>query len=344
MQAMVLRAPSTPLTLDQRPDLQPGPGEVRLAVLACAVCRTDLHIVDGDLPLPRLPLVPGHEIVGRIDALGAGVGGLQLGQRVGVPWLGGTCGHCAQCGALRENLCDSAQFTGYTRDGGFATQALANASFCFSLEGLPMSDVAAAPLLCAGLIGWRALKKAGDARVLGLYGFGASAHLIAQVAVAQGRRVHAFTRRGDTAAQAHALSLGAVWAGSSDEAPPEPLDAAILFAPVGALVPLALAAVRPGGCVVCAGLHMSDTPPSRMRCCGRKGRCCRWPTSPVPMATSSWPWRARCRCRCTPRVTRWRRPTRPCTTCAAVRSRGPPCWCPECRRLELAQFGCCGAT
>lgn len=260
MRVMSLHAAATPLVLEERPELHPGPGEVRLDVLACAVCRTDLHIVDGELALPRLPLVPGHEIVGRVSELGAGVNGLRLGQRVGVPWLGGTCGACAHCVGLRENLCANAQFTGYTRDGGFASQVIAQAAFCFSLEGLSLSDVAAAPLLCAGLIGWRALKKAGDARVLGLYGFGASAHLVAQVAVAQQRRVFAFTRPGDNAAQAHALSLGVSWAGGSDEDAPEPMDAAILFAPVGALVPLALSGVRPGGTVVCAGIHMSDIP------------------------------------------------------------------------------------
>ena len=260
MRAMTLRTPSTALVQEERPDLHPGPGEVRLQVLACAVCRTDLHIVDGELALPRLPLVPGHEVVGRVDELGAGVTRLKLGERVGVPWLAGTCGSCLQCGAQRENLCENARFTGYSRDGGFATQVLADAAFCFSLEGLALDDVSVAPLLCAGLIGWRALKKAGDAQALGLYGFGASAHLVVQVAVAQKRRVFAFTRPGDTAAQAHALSLGAVWAGGSDDDPPEPLDAAILFAPVGALVPLALSAVRPGGTVVCAGIHMSDIP------------------------------------------------------------------------------------
>lgn len=260
MHAMTLLRRGEPLVLQQRPDLVPGPGEVRLHTLACAVCRTDLHIIDGDLSLPRLPLVPGHEIVGRVDALGAGVRDLHLGQRVGVPWLAGTCGSCAHCNAQRENLCSSARFTGYTRDGGFATQVLADARYCFPLDGLDLSDVATAPLLCAGLIGWRALKKAGNGPALGLYGFGASAHLIVQVAVAQKRRVYAFTRPGDRAAQAHALSLGAVWAGSSDDKPPEVLDAAILFAPVGALVPTALAAVRPGGTVVCAGIHMSDIP------------------------------------------------------------------------------------
>jgi alcohol dehydrogenase, propanol-preferring len=260
MLAMTLNAARTPLVPVQRELPLPGAGEVRLHVLACAVCRTDLHIVDGDLALPRLPLVPGHEIVGRVDALGAGVTSLHAGQRVGVPWLGGSCGVCPYCRTRSENLCDEPVFTGYTRDGGFATHALADASYCFSLEGLEMDDVSAAPLMCAGLIGWRALQAAGDAPVLGLYGFGAAAHLIAQVARAQGRTVHAFTRPGDRAAQDHARALGAAWAGGSDEQPPQRLDAAILFAPVGALVPAALAQVRKGGRVVCAGIHMSDIP------------------------------------------------------------------------------------
>lgn len=263
MLAMTLTAPRTPLQPVQRALPEPAAGEVRLRVRACAVCRTDLHIVDGDLPLPRLPLVPGHEIVATVEALGAGVRTLQIGQRVGVPWLGGTCGHCRYCGAGAENLCDEPVFTGYSRDGGFATHALADARHCFALDGLAMDDAAAAPLLCAGLIGWRSLKAAGDAPALGLYGFGAAAHLIAQVALAQGRTVHAFTRPGDTAAQALARALGCAWAGGSDEAPPQPLDAAIVFAPVGALVPVALARVRKGGRVVCAGIHMSDIPSFR---------------------------------------------------------------------------------
>jgi propanol-preferring alcohol dehydrogenase len=259
MHAMVLNAIGAPLEWTDRPDPQPGPGEIRVQVAACAVCRTDLHVVDGDLPDPKLPIIPGHEIVGRIDALGAGVDGLALGQRVGIPWLGSTCGACEPCRGGQENLCDHPVFTGYTRDGGFATAAVADARFAF-----PMGDqgdaVALAPLLCAGLIGWRSLSLAGPARRLGLYGFGASAHIIAQVAVWQGRSVSAFTRPGDAATQAFARSLGAAWAGDSGQRPPEPLDAAIIFAPVGALVPLALAAVRKGGRVVCAGIHMSDIP------------------------------------------------------------------------------------
>jgi alcohol dehydrogenase, propanol-preferring len=263
MLAMTLHAPRTPLQPVSRDTPLPGRGEVRLRVRACAVCRTDLHIVDGDLPLPQLPLVPGHEIVGTVEALGPGVTALKAGERVGVPWLSGTCGHCAYCARGAENLCDAATFTGYSRDGGFATHTLADARYCFSLEGLAMDDASAAPLMCAGLIGWRALKAAGAARVLGLYGFGAAAHLIAQVALAQGRTVLAFTRPGDDAAQSLARDLGCSWAGGSDQAAPWPLDAAILFAPVGALVPAALTQVRKGGCVVCAGIHMSDIPSFR---------------------------------------------------------------------------------
>ena len=248
------------LRLEQRPDPEPGPNEVRLRVEACAVCRTDLHIVDGELPLPQLPIVPGHEIVGTVDALGADVGSLRTGQRVGVPWLGHTCGHCAYCTRGRENLCDAPVFTGHGRDGGFASHVLAEAAFCLPLD-LPQDAVHTAPLLCAGLIGWRSLRLAGDdAFKLGLYGFGAAAHLVAQVARHQGRQVYAFTRPGDAEARSFALSLGVAWAGGSDEPPPEPLDAAIIFAPVGALVPLALRAVRKGGRVVCGGIHMSDIP------------------------------------------------------------------------------------
>jgi len=217
-------------------------------------------VVDGDLPLPVLPIVPGHEIVGVVEALGAGVQSHRIGELVGVPWLGHTCGHCFYCTHGSENLCDTPRFTGYHRDGGFATHVVAEADFCLPLGLLHQAPARVAPLMCAGLIGWRALKAAGDAPVLGLYGFGAAAHLIAQVAIAQGRTVFAFTRPGDDAAQAHARALGCDWAGDSDEPPPWPLDAAILFAPVGALVPRALARVRKGGRVVCAGIHMSDIP------------------------------------------------------------------------------------
>ncbi len=258
---MVLDRPGQPLRLESRPDPQPGDGEVRVHVEACAVCRTDLHIVDGELPLPHLPLVPGHEVIGIVDRVGAGVpADLLPGRRVGIPWLGHTCGTCPYCTMGRENLCDAPVFTGHGRDGGFATHCVADARFCFPLD-VPGDAVHLAPLTCAGLIGWRSLKMAGDdAKRLGLYGFGAAAHLIAQVAAAQGREVYAFTRAGDRASQAFARSLGAVWAGDSDQMPPVRLDAAILFAPVGALVPLALRATRKGGRVVCGGIHMSDIP------------------------------------------------------------------------------------
>ncbi|MDP9920881.1 propanol-preferring alcohol dehydrogenase [Variovorax boronicumulans] len=264
---MVLHAALLPLEFERRNIPLPGPGELRLRVLACAVCRTDLHIVDGELPLPVLPIVPGHEIVGVVEAIGAGVTGHRLGDRVGVPWLGHSCGCCDYCLDGHENLCDTPRFTGYHRDGGFASHVIAEAAFCLPLA-MPDADTDAnadavriAPLLCAGLIGWRSLKAAGDgARRLGLYGFGAAAHLMAQAAVAQGREVFAFTRPGDLAAQAFARSLGATWAGGSDERPPVLLDAAILFAPVGELVPAALRAVRKGGRVVCGGIHMSDIP------------------------------------------------------------------------------------
>jgi propanol-preferring alcohol dehydrogenase len=259
MKAMVLTAIGQPLVAQERVDPVPAAGEVRIRVEACAVCRTDLHVVDGELPLPRLPLIPGHEIVGVVDALGAGVTSLQKGQRVGVPWLGHTCGCCAYCEADQENLCDRPVFTGYTRDGGFASHVVADAAFAFPLDGLA-EPVAMAPLMCAGLIGWRSLGKAGDGRRIGLYGFGAAAHILAQVCAWQGREVFAFTRPGDTAAQDYARRLGARWAGGSDELPPEPLDAAIIFAPVGPLVPAALKAVRKGGRVVCGGIHMSDIP------------------------------------------------------------------------------------
>ena len=259
MHAMVLRKFGQKLEWLELPDRLPGPGEIRVRVLACGVCRTDLHVVDGELPDPKVPIIPGHEIVGRIDALGADVRGLRIGERVGIPWLGHTCGVCPYCRSDHENLCDAPVFTGYTRDGGFATAVVADARFAFPL-GEVGGDVALAPLLCAGLIGWRSLSRAGEARNLGIYGFGAAAHIVAQVARWQGRSVFAFTRPGDTAGQAFARSLGAAWAGGSDELPPKPLDAAILFAPVGDLVPLALKAVRKGGRVVCGGIHMSDIP------------------------------------------------------------------------------------
>jgi len=256
---MVLNGPHTPLVWTDLPDREPGPGQIRVKVLACGVCRTDLHVLDGELPHPNSPIIPGHEIVGRIDRLGEGVTGLALGERVGIPWLGHTCGVCPYCRSMRENLCDAPLFTGYTRDGGFATATIADARFAFPL-GETGEDVALAPLLCAGLIGWRALGLAGAGKRIGFYGFGAAAHILAQVARWQGREVHAFTRPGDAKGQAFARSLGAVWAGGTDEAAPVLLDAAIIFAPAGDLVPLALRAVAKGGRVVCAGIHMSDIP------------------------------------------------------------------------------------
>jgi alcohol dehydrogenase, propanol-preferring len=259
MHAMVLDRPGQPLVMRELPVPEPATGEMLVAVSACGVCRTDLHVIDGELPHPKLPIVPGHEIVGRVEALGSGVAGFTIGQRVGVPWLGATCGVCPYCRAERENLCDAPLFTGYTRDGGYATHTVADARYCFPLPD-GFGDVEAAPLLCAGLIGWRSYRMAGEGAALGIYGFGAAAHILAQVAVWQGRRVHAFTRPGDGTAQAFARTLGAAWAGGADETPPEPLDAAIIFAPVGALVPAALRAVKKGGRVVCGGIHMSDIP------------------------------------------------------------------------------------
>ena len=259
MHAMVLKQPRTALEWRELPDPVPGPGEVRVRVAACGVCRTDLHVIDGELPEAKLPIIPGHEIVGRVDALGAAVDSLRIGQRVGIPWLGHACGQCAYCRCASENLCDKPLFTGYTRDGGYATATVADARFALPLpdEG---TDESLAPLLCAGLIGWRALRLAGGGRHIGLYGFGASAHILAQVLRWQGRKFCAFTRPGDTRTQSFARDLGAAWVGDSGQAPPERLDAAILFAPDGALVPRALAAVRKGGRVVCAGIHMSDIP------------------------------------------------------------------------------------
>lgn len=256
---MVLSALRSPLKLEERPTPSPGAGEILVRVSACAVCRTDLHVVDGDLPDTRLPIVPGHEVVGRVEAIGHRVGQFAIGARVGIPWLGGTCGTCAFCETGHENLCDRPTFTGYTRDGGFASHAVANSNYTFALPD-NLSDVETAPLLCAGLIGWRCLAKVPEGPTLGLYGFGAAAHIIAQIARFQGRRVFAFTRPGDREAQLLARSLGCAWAGGSDEPSPETLDAAIIFAPVGALVPVALRAVRKGGRVVCGGIHMTDIP------------------------------------------------------------------------------------
>ena len=259
MRAMILERPGLGLEMRAGPVPQPGNGEILVEVKACGVCRTDLHVVDGELPNPKLPIVPGHEIVGRVAAIGAGVLGFAPGERVGIPWLGHTCGVCPYCRSGHENLCDAPLFTGYTRDGGYATHTIADANYCFPLpEGT--DDVANAPLLCAGLIGWRSYRTAGECAALGLYGFGAAAHILAQVAAWQGRRIYAFTRPDDAAAQAFAKSLGAVWAGGSGDLPPEPLDAAIIFAPVGPLVVSALKAVKKGGRVVCGGIHMSDIP------------------------------------------------------------------------------------
>ena len=256
---MVLRAPGTALALADRPAPVAGPGEVLVRVRACGVCRTDLHVVDGELPDAHSPIVPGHEIVGTVAATGAGVAGFARGDRVGVPWLAHTCGACGYCRSGRENLCESAAFTGCTVNGGYAEYAVADARYCFPLP-VGFSDVELAPWLCAGLIGHRALRMAGDARRIGIYGFGAAAHIVAQVARHEGREFHAFTRPGDDAAQSFARKLGAAWAGGSDEPPPVALDAALLFAPVGALVPRALAGLARGGTVVCAGIHMSDIP------------------------------------------------------------------------------------
>ena len=259
MRLMQLNAPGQPLQLVNRDPLRPGAGQVLVRVHACGVCRTDLHIVDGELPRLDHPVVPGHEIVGTVAETGPGAGDFSVGERIGVPWLGWTCGRCRYCLSGRENLCDGARFTGYHIDGGYAEYALADGRFCFPLPA-GYSDAEAAPLLCAGLIGYRSLTMAGDAEKLGIYGFGAAAHIVAQVARHQGRKVFAFTRPGDTAAQSFALDLGAAWAGDSDRAPPEELDAALIYAPIGALVPTALRAVAKGGTVVCAGIHMSDIP------------------------------------------------------------------------------------
>jgi alcohol dehydrogenase, propanol-preferring len=259
MRAMVLRGRGTILVLEERPDPIPARGQIRIRLEACAVCRTDLHVIDGELPRVHYPIIPGHEIVGIVDALGEDAHRFAIGQRVGVPWLAKTCGHCEYCVSGRENLCDDPSFTGCSRDGGFATQVIAEADFAIPLD--QFSDpVATAPLLCAGLIGWRSLCAAGNVQTVGLFGFGAAAHVITQICRWQKRRVFAFTRPGDTFAQVFARSLGVEWAGASDESPPEPLDAAIIFAPVGDLIPTALRAIKKGGRVVCGGIYMSDIP------------------------------------------------------------------------------------
>jgi len=259
VKAMRLHLPGEPLRLEEIPQPVAGPGEVVVKVLACGVCRTDLHILDGELPLHRSPITLGHEVVGRVTELGADVSGLAVGQRVGIPWLGHTCGHCSYCTEGHENLCDTPLFTGYDWDGGYAEYASARAAYCIPLPDR-YGDAEVAPLLCAGLIGYRSYRRAGDGRVLGLIGFGAAAHIICQLAVADGRTVFAFTRPGDIESQKFSLDLGCAWAGSTDDVPPESLDAAIIFAPAGPLVPRALSLLRKGGRVVCAGIHMSDIP------------------------------------------------------------------------------------
>jgi len=260
MKAMILEQPGTSLKLMELPDPQPGPGQMQVAISACGVCRTDLHVVDGDLTEPKLPIIPGHEIVGTVSALGAGVDNFELGDRIGIPWLGHSCGCCSYCESGAENLCDEPGFTGYQIDGGYADMTVADAQYCFPISG-NYTDAEAAPLLCAGLIGYRSLVMAGDhSKRLGIYGFGAAAHIVAQVARYQGREIYAFTSPGDTAAQAFALEMGATWSGDSEQSPPVELDAVIIFAPVGPLVPAALRAVRKGGIVVCGGIHMSDIP------------------------------------------------------------------------------------
>ena len=259
MRAMILEQPGQPLHLADIPIPEPAPKQVRVKVSVCGICRTDLHVVDGDLTEPKLPIVPGHQIVGTVDKIGSGITAFKIGQRVGVPWLGGSCGECRFCLAGQENLCDRARYTGYQIDGGFAEYTVADERFCFPIPDT-YPDLQAAPLLCAGLIGYRSYRKAGTGPRLGLYGFGAAAHILIQVARHDGREVYAFTRKGDTQAQEFARELGAVWAGESGQMPPQKLDAAIIFAPVGDLVPLALRATIKGGVVVCAGIHMSDIP------------------------------------------------------------------------------------
>lgn len=259
MKAMLLTKQGSPLVYTQVPDPTPNDQQLLLRVLACGVCRTDLHVIDGELRSPKLPLIPGHEIVGEVIAKGAKVDKFAIGDRVGVPWLGWTCGKCRYCQGGRENLCDNARFTGYQIDGGYAELTVADQRYCFLIDDY-YSDLDAAPLLCAGLVGYRALKLTGDGKRLGIYGFGAAAHIVAQVAINQGREVYAFTREGDTAAQDFARQLGAVWAGASTEPPPKLLDAALIFAPVGALIPTALQATSKGATVVCAGIHMTDIP------------------------------------------------------------------------------------
>jgi alcohol dehydrogenase, propanol-preferring len=259
MYAMMLDEPGQALNMRCLPCPQPGPDQLLVKIAACAVCRTDLHVVDGELPKPKLPVIPGHEIVGRVASCGTNIRNFSIGERIGIPWLGWTCGQCRYCRSGHENLCESAKFTGYQINGGYAEYTVADARYCFRIPD-NYSDVEAAPLLCAGLIGYRTLKMAGDAERIGIYGFGAAAHIVAQLLRYQGKKLFAFTRAGDTAAQDFAGRMGAMWVGGSDTIPPEELDAAIIFAPIGALVPAALRAIRPGGIVICGGIHMSDIP------------------------------------------------------------------------------------
>ena len=302
----------------------PAPGAVRVKISACGVCRTDLHVVDGELPDISYPIIPGHEVVGRVEALGQGVTTLEIGERVGVPWLGYTCGECVYCRSGHENLCDRPLFTGYTRDGGFATHLVADARYCFPL-GEAGDDVAIAPLLCAGLIGWRSLVMAGEGKHLGIYGFGAAGHIIAQVARWQGRSVYAFTRAGDIEAQRLAKSLGVDWVGESEQTPPVPLDAAIIYAPVGALVPLALRAVRKGGRVVCAGIHMSDIPSFPYNILWEERQLLSVANLRAMTESSSSRSLSRLASRPIRRHSRYGRPMRFCRSCDLGRSPAPPC-------------------
>ena len=322
MRAMVLERARTPLRLARVPVPEPGPDQVLVRVRACGVCRTDLHVVDGELPHPRLPLIPGHEVVGTVAARGRRAERFAEGARIGIPWLGWTCGTCRFCAAGRENLCEAAKFTGYTLDGGYADYALADRRYVFPIPGA-YSDAEAAPLLCAGMIGYRSLRLAGEAERLGLYGFGAAAHIVAQLARHQGQRVFAFVRPGDEDAKAFAKELGAVWAGDSGEAPPEELDAAIIYAPVGALVPAALEAVAPGGTVVCAGIHMTISQASPTKSCGASEKSSRSPISRAATARRSWRSPLRQGSRPRSRPSRWSRPTRRWHACVKAACAAP---------------------
>ena len=324
MHAMVLDAPRTPLVMRERPVPVPAPGEILVAVAACGVCRTDLHVVDGELEHPKLPIVPGHEIVGRVAAIGAGVSGFSIGERVGVPWLGATCGICPYCRSGAENLCDTPVFTGYTRDGGYATHAVADARFCFPL-GEAGDDAEIAPWLCAGLIGWRSYRMAGEGKTLGLYGFGAAAHILAQVAIWQGRRVFAFTRKGDTAAQDFARSLGAVWAGGSEEAPPRAARCRHHFRAGGRAGAGRAESGAKGGRVVCGGIHMSDIPSFPYSLLWEERHV--MSVANLTRADAHEFWRSRRKPACTARsrAIRWRAPTRRWRICAKAACRARRC-------------------